>query len=218
MTPRRLLALIVLAGSLALPAGAEDYLAFMNNRFPIPERYKLINDHFGVLLISKQIELTKKLQELERRNGTQIIFLSVPNAGKEGARAYGEAVLRQWNIGNNNQGNGALFLVTPTETYINVLPGLGGALPDVKVARIFRDIIGPAWKREAFAVGVEAAIDAMITAAKGEDTQPTFYDYLDPYVPTKPEHKMIAALAAFGVAYGAALLWLRRRKRRRLAA
>jgi|GEM_PF-2061545 len=212
--PLALLALLAAAWWMIAPALAADYLQRMNTPFPIPDRYVLVNDYFGVFHISKQIEIAKKLEILEKRNGTQIVFLSVPKVGKEGVDAYARAVFEKWDLGNNGQGNGVLFLMGPDGAYIATGPGIAGAIPDVKVARIFREIAMPAWQREEYAEGAEATIDALIKAAQGEDTEQTNYDYLHPRVPTKPEHIMIAVLVLFGIAYGAALFWRRRQSRK----
>jgi uncharacterized protein len=209
----------LLAGALWMPAAASTTEAQQqsNTPFPIPDQYKLVNDYLGVLRISTSIDITKKLQTLERRNGTQIVFLSVPSTGNATARAYADAVFEKWDIGNNRQGNGVLFLVTPERVEILTGPGIAGALPDIKVAHVIRDIITPAWQREEYSEGTAAAIDAMIAAAWGEDTAPTHYDYLHPHLPTEPEHLMIAALALFGSVYVAVLLWYRHRKRKQVA-
>jgi len=186
--------------------------------FPIPDRYSLVNDYFGVLMISKAVEITKKLQALERRNGTQIVFLSVPSVGAEGIRAYAIRVAIKWDIGNNGQGNGVLFLVSQKDGgYILTGPGIQGAIPDVLVGRIFRETIGPLWQREQYSEGIEAAIDRMIKAALGEETDATFYDYANAIVPVRTETRIIALLVLLGAAYASVLLWVRYKKRKRAA-
>ena len=216
---RMLWLVALLAGALWMPAAAsaaEDQQP-SNTPFPIPDQYKLVNDYLGVMRLTTSFEVTRKLQALERRNGTQIVFLSVPGTGNMAARAYGSAVFEKWDIGNNRQGNGVLFLVTPERVEILTGPGIAGALPDITVTHIIRDIVTPAWQREEYSQGAAAAIDAMIAAAWGEDTAPTRYDYLHPHLPTKPEHLMIAALALFGIVYVAVLFWYRHRKRKQVA-
>ncbi len=185
--------------------------------FPIPEHYKLTNDYGNMLPIAASVEINRKLRALERHNGTQIVFLSVPHVGAEGAHEYARKVFEKWNIGNNGQGNGVLFLVSAESAYIMTGPGIAGAIPDVKVARIFREVINPLWAREMYSAGVDAGIDALIKAAKREDTAATRYDYAHPIGPIEPEHLAIAALAIFGVGYGAVLGWRYRSNRRRVA-
>jgi uncharacterized protein len=174
-----------------------------------------VNDNLGILLISRSIEIADRLQALERSNGTQIVFLSVPSIGGEGLYSYASRVAEKWDIGNNGQGNGVLFLVSQRDgAYILVGPGIGGAIPDIKVGRIFREIIEPHWRREEFSEGVEQAIDALIAAARGEDTAPTFYDYLHPIVPARPELWLIAVLITYGIGHATFLCWRWRRKSR----
>jgi len=186
--------------------------------FPIPDHYLLINDFLGVFQVSQSIQITKKLQDLEKINGTQIVFLSVPSIGNEGIDAYAIKVAEKWDIGNNGQGNGVLFLVSENDgMYILTGPGIAGALPDVKIARIFREIIEPYWGRGEYSKGAEAAIDALIKGAKGEDNSPTFYDYAHPITSLKTEHLLIGLLMVFALVYAGALIWLRRKKRVRPA-
>jgi len=211
--------LVTLLGAclVAAAAYAADEAQQPEAAFPIPARYSLVNDNLGILLISKALQITDRLQALERSNGTQIVFLSVPAIGGEDLYSYASRVAQKWDIGNNGHGNGVLFLVTQKEgAYILVGPGIGGAIPDIKVGRIFREIIEPHWRREEFSEGVEQAIDALIAAARGEDTAPTFYDYLHPIVPTRPEHWLIAALITCGIGHATFLCWRWRNKNRAL--
>lgn len=182
--------------------------------FPIPDHYNLVNDYLGVLPIIKTFEITKKLQDLERHNGTQIVFLSVPSVGPEGMQAYATRAGNKWDIGNNGEGNGVLFLVSANDgVVISTGAGIQGALPDVLVGRILRETIEPFWQREQYAEGIEAAIDAMIKATAGENTKSTFYDYANLMVPDHTETRIIAMLFFLGVAYVSILLWQRYQKR-----
>lgn len=205
--------LIAAVTLLSASAIAADQIQEHSTAFPIPERYKLVNDFDGALRISTAVKITERLQALERLNGTQIVFLAVPSVGTEGIYGYAVRVFEKWDIGNNRQGNGVLFLASRDGVVILTGPGIAGALPDVKIGRIFRNIIEPRWKKEEYSEGIEEAIDEMIKAARGEDTAPAFYDYLHPITATKPEHIWIGILILFGVAYAVTLLY-RRRKRK----
>ena len=57
-----------LAGALMLmlmlvlaPSAAADYVARLNTRFPIPQRYTLVNDFIPMLRIARQAEVARKL-------------------------------------------------------------------------------------------------------------------------------------------------------------
>ena len=213
MNWRQLLTMLalLLAGGLA---SAADHLEVMSSRFPIPERYKLVNDHAGMLRIARRVEITRKLEALEKRNGTQIVFLSVPNVGPDGIEAYGKAVWQQWDVGNNGQHNGVLFLVCWDGWQMFTGGRIAGALPDVALGRLSRTVLSPAWDRDELSDGIEKTIDAMIKASEAEDTLATNYDYSRPFVPATLEQKIAYGLAAVAVVYAAVLLWQRRRRRR----
>jgi uncharacterized membrane protein YgcG len=212
MNARPVQALLAATWLLFCCAHAEDYAKRIATPFPIPDRYLLVNDYAGVLRISRRPEIKRKLEDLERHNGTQIVFLSVPNTGKGGAAAYGQEVFSRWDIGNHGQGNGVLFLVGNDDSLIFTGPGIAGGIPDVTLARIRRNLLSPAWNRDE-SEAVEATLDALVNAAWGEKTAPTAYDYAHPYLPKTPEEIMAAALAAIAAAYAGCLLWYRRRNR-----
>lgn len=199
----------------SMTAYAADYQDFVNKPFPIPEHYDLINDELGILRISHRVEVMKRLRDLQRRNGTQIVFLSVPNTGKLSVQDYAVAVANKWDIGNNGQGNGILFLFTNKGAHILTGPGISGAVPDVLLARIQRSLLMPNWERNEVGDGVEQVLDAMIRASLGEETMPTNYDYTHNLYPDKlpdEDRNAILLLCATAAAYAGWLLWRRMRR------
>jgi uncharacterized membrane protein YgcG len=201
--------------------------------FVVPDKYLLVNDYANVLTIEQSVALTAKLQALERHNGTQIVFLSVPSIGNESRLDYAIRVAERWDIGNNGQGNGVLFLVTQSQgVHILTGGGISGALPDAKVARIYRDTLVPLFERGEYEQGILATMDELVKAASGEETAPTFFDYTRPdgvYVsPTRgPLDRLImtgawrplltAALTILLMVYAAVLVWRRIRSAKRPA-
>jgi uncharacterized membrane protein YgcG len=215
MTMRRFL-VFFLAATLLL--GGVASAQQQREAFPIPDRcYTLVNDYFDVLPSSTAARITEKLQALERRNGTQIVILTVPFVGGN-VQEYAGKVFHKWDLGNNGQGNGVLFLFSEDGWRIETGPGIAGALPDSKIARLFWEAIEPHWNRGEFSEGIEAGIDEMIRVAKEEDTAPTSYDYQNPChyspAPTRIENVLITALAAFGVVFAGVLLYRRVRRNR----
>ncbi len=196
--------------------------------FAAPDRYQLVNDYVGVLTVEQSVALTAKLQSLERDNGTQVVFLSVPSIGDDSLYDYAVRVAERWDIGNNGQGNGVLFLVTQAQgVQILTGDGIGGALPDAKVGRIIRNSLAPAFERGEFAEGVLATVDELVKAARGEDTAPTSLDYshldggyfspalglLDRLVATGAWRRWLAGvLTILLITYAAALGWRRFRR------
>lgn len=144
--------------------------------FAIPPSYRLVNDFAHLLTIEQGVEVTAKLQALERSNGTQIVLLSVPSIGDESPWDYAVRAAERWDIGNNGQGNGVLVLLVPGHA-VQILTGAGiaGALPDAKVARIIRETMEPRLQRGDIEGGILATIDELIAASRAEQTAPTSY-------------------------------------------
>ncbi len=108
---RLFFALIVsLFGASAFALSSDNPVVLSNIEFPIPDQYLLVNDYITILTIAKSVEINKKLQALEKHNGTQIIYMSVPSLGQLTIRDYAMKVANKWDIGNNGQENGVLFL------------------------------------------------------------------------------------------------------------
>lgn len=196
---------------------AEDYDARWKTRFPIPAEYRLVNDYAEILRISQRAAIEKRLQELERRNGTQIVFLSVRNTGSQSAWEYSGEVFQKWNIGNNGEHNGVLLMIGQDGPAIRTGGQIAGAVPDVMAARIQRDILLPSYQKNRLDEGVELALDALIKASAAETTQATAYDYrrnmelLAGALP-RPEERWIAGLSIAAGVYAGALLWRRLRR------
>ena len=218
MIIRQLLGLLAGVCCATAFANISDDKQRMDIAFPIPNRYELVNDYMGYFFLSKSIEITKKLQALEKRNGTQIVFLSVPSVGNESVDAYGMKVFEKWDLGNNGEANGVLILAVGGKP-LSIFRGSGiqGALPDVKMGRIAREVMEPHFQREEFSEGMEAAIDVMIKSTQEEDTSPTFYDYMNPIVPVRWENILICVLVLFGLGYAVVLFWYRHNKRKRIS-
>lgn len=212
---RRIAAWLATLWLLAGMVHAEDYLHFIHTPFPIPDHYRLVNDFCDILRVAPRVALEQRLQALERRNGTQIVFLSVPNTGAAGDAAYAESVFRQWNIGNNGQGNGILILIGQSSVEMRTGPGIAGAVPDVLLMRMHRNLMLPVQERDDMTDGIIAFIDGLIKASSGEQTMPTAFNYAqlldDDAMPSAQRHAIIV-LALVIAAYASWLVWRHRRR------
>jgi uncharacterized protein len=197
--------------------------------FVVPPAYQLVNDHAQVLTVERRVEMTARLEAAERANGTQIVFLSVPSIGDESLAVYAHKVMDRWDLGNNGEANGVLFLVTASQgVFIATGRGISGALPDAKVVRILRETLAPHFERGEFEQGMMATVDELIAATRPEDTTPTSLPYgpdgmylapelglMDRLLLTGAWKPLLArALAVALVLYLAAVALLRWRRRR----
>jgi uncharacterized protein len=167
--PRRpfalpILILLLLASFIPAAAWALD----------VPALQGRVNDY--AQMISPQVEgtLNDALAELEQTDSTQIVVLTVPSLEGENLEAFSMRVAEAWKIGQSQDDNGAILLVSKNDHKIRIEVGYGleGNLTDVLSGTIIDNVIAPRFKQGDFDGGFVAGIVAMIQAVRGEYTAP----------------------------------------------
>lgn len=128
-------------------------------------------DTVGVLSASTAINLQTSLEQLEAEDGTQIAVLIIPTLNGESLEEYTLRVAETWKLGQEDKDNGALLLVAieDREMRIEVGYGLEDRLTDLMTGRIITERIIPAFRNGDLDSGVQAGVEAMISAARGEN-------------------------------------------------
>jgi uncharacterized protein len=169
---RRLLAgLVALLGWLApVVVLAADALP------PAPTEY--VDDTVGLLDAGTVAALNQKLEQNERDTSNQIVVAILPSLPEDAdISEYGTNLYNAWGLGKKGpslgqQGgnNGALLIIFTNDHKINISTGRGleGALPDAICKDIITQTLAPAFRQGQYAQGINAAVDAMIAATKGE--------------------------------------------------
>lgn len=159
--PRRLL--IAPAALLAVFASGARALE-------VPPLTGRVVDLANVLPPDRAKALTEKLAAFEASDSTQIAVLTIPSLEGESVEGYSIRVAEKWALGQKGRDNGALLLISVQDHDIRIEVGRGleGSLPDITAGRIIRNEIAPHFKDGDFAGGVDAGVDAMIQAVRGE--------------------------------------------------
>ncbi len=98
------------------------------------------------------------------------MVLIVPSTLPEDIAAYAQRVGDQWKIGRRDVGDGLLIVVAKNDrkVRIEVAKALEGAVPDLAARQIITETISPAFKRNDYAGGLNAAIDRIAARIKPE--------------------------------------------------
>ncbi|HSW60479.1 MAG TPA: TPM domain-containing protein, partial [bacterium] len=133
-----------------------------------------VTDNAGLLSSDAAIRIEQKLSSLETSDSTQIAVLTVPTLDGGSIEDFSMRVVEQWKLGQKGLDNGALLIIAKDDRKLRIEVGYGleGKLTDATSGRIIRQVIVPYFKRNDFEGGVEAGVDAMIAAAKGEFKAP----------------------------------------------
>jgi uncharacterized protein len=111
-------------------------------------------------------DLERKLADLERKSGIQLVVATVPSLGGEEIEPYANELFRAWKLGEAKKDNGVLLLVAPNERRVRIEVGYGleGTLTDAVSGIIIRNAIAPRFKAGDFDAGVTRGVDDIITA------------------------------------------------------
>jgi uncharacterized protein len=137
---------------------------------PVPQLTARVIDQTGTLDDVQRQGLEDKLAAFEREKGSQIVMLLVPTTQPEDIAAYAFRVADAWKIGRKAQGDGVLLVVAKNDrrVRIEVARALEGAIPDLAASQIIERAITPAFRRDDYAAGLQAAADQLIARIKGE--------------------------------------------------
>ncbi|MFO1218882.1 MAG: TPM domain-containing protein [Burkholderiaceae bacterium] len=145
------------------PARAQDVL-------PVPALSGRVIDQTATLDAAQRQAMEQHLATMERELGSQIVVLVVATTQPEDIAAYAQRVADQWKIGRRAVGDGVLIVVAKNDRRIRieVAKALEGAIPDLAARQIITETITPAFKRNDYAGGLNAAIDRIGARIKPE--------------------------------------------------
>ena len=144
-------------------------------KFPKPTGY--VNDYANVLTPDQRNELDATLKNFEAQTSNEIVIAIVPTFQGLDSFTYSQELFDTWKVGKQKKDNGVLFVIGPKldlpfpqrgDAFINVGKGLEGAMPDSVTGSILRNEVFPQFKDQHFFEGVQAGINAMMSATRGE--------------------------------------------------
>jgi len=136
----------------------------------VPALSGRVVDQTGTLSAGDIDTLTQKLEDLEKRKGSQIAVLIVPTTQPEAIEQFSIRVAEAWKIGRKKIDDGAILVVAKNDHHLRIEVGYGleGALTDINSRRIIDEVITPKFREGDFAGGISAGIDRMLRVIDGE--------------------------------------------------
>ena len=142
---------------------------------PLPPRpTQYATDRAQAFPPARLAALNQKLADFERATSNQVLVYvdrSLPPGTS--LEEMGSAAVRVWGVGQKGKSNGLiLFVFTDDHTLrLEVGYGLEGVLPDARARQIQSDVMKPFLKRGDTAGGIEAGVEAVLAAVRGEGFQ-----------------------------------------------
>jgi len=164
---RRAQAVVSLAAAVLLASAAG---ARAQSPPPAPAHY--FNDYAGVVTPDVAARLDQKLKAFDDQTSSQIVVAVFPELPSPSLEDFTVRAAQAWRVGRSKLSNGAVLFVFVKDRKMRIETGYGleGALPDATAHRIIDERITPAFRNNDYAGGLEAGIDAMMAATRGEYT------------------------------------------------
>ncbi len=122
-----------------------------------------VNDYAGVLTPTERQRLEAQLTEREQATGAQMVIAIFKSLEGESLEDYSVRLAQQWRVGQKSLDNGVILLVFLQDRKVRMEIGYGlePAIPDAVAGRIIRDTMGPRFREQRYAQGLEEAVQAV---------------------------------------------------------
>lgn len=132
-----------------------------------------VTDKTGTLTQSQISSLEKKLSGFEKETSNQVIVYMMSTLSGESLEETSIEIAEKNGIGQKGKNNGVLLFIVKDDRKLRIEVGYGleGALPDALCNQIIRKEITPYFKQGKFYEGIDAGVNAIIEATKGEYKQ-----------------------------------------------
>lgn len=129
---------------------------------PSPTNDKYINDYVGVMSQQGKNHIIQTGEALEYETSAQVIVAIVPSTNNLPIEDFAIRLFRSWGIGQADQDNGLLILLSVDDQKwrIEVGRGLEGTIPDVLTNRIMNEVAKPEFIKGNYEQGLINAYDA----------------------------------------------------------
>ncbi|MBI1807330.1 MAG: YgcG family protein [Ignavibacteria bacterium] len=129
-----------------------------------------VTDMTSTLSRDETQSLEEQLAQFERETSNQIVVLIVPTMNDESIEDFSLRVTEKNKLGKKGRDNGVLLLIAKEDRKMRIEVGYGleGSMPDAISDQIIRRVIAPLFRQGDYFGGVNAGIDAIMRATKGE--------------------------------------------------
>ncbi len=149
--------LLLLALLIVVPAGANaDFRRFVTG---------YVNDHAGLLRPEEERELSALLADLDVQTTNQFIVVTLPGLPPgENLELFALRLAEAAQPGTAERDNGLLLLILSNERKIRVEVGTGleEKITDGRAGRVIREVLAPAFQKEAYFSGIKEALEVFI--------------------------------------------------------
>jgi uncharacterized protein len=158
-------AIAILAISLIAASGA--------SALEVPYLSGRVNDQANLLDDPFEDQLEERLRLLEEETGSQVAVLTIPSLEGDPIEDFSMRVVETWKLGREGVDDGVLVVIARDDRRMRIEVGYGlePVLTDAQSGRIIDQLMAPRFRQGDFNGGVDAAVEAVSAAIRGEPLQ-----------------------------------------------
>lgn len=139
---------------------------------PVPAISRRVTDLAELLSADEAQALETKLGEFEKATSNQIAVVTIPSLEGESLEDFSIRIAEKNQFGKKGRDNGVLLIIARDDRALRIEVGRGleGVLTDALSGQIIRREITPAFRKGRYADGINAGIEAIMSATRGEYT------------------------------------------------
>ena len=129
----------------------------------LPKFTGFVVDAANVIPPDQEAALTKRLDDLQKSSGNQLVVATVPSLDGYPIEDYGNRLIRSWGVGLKDANNGAILLVAPNDRKVRIEVGYGlePVLTDAFSSVVINQQILPRFKAGDIPGGIVAGTNAV---------------------------------------------------------
>ncbi|WP_206455904.1 TPM domain-containing protein [Aurantimonas marina] len=114
--------------------------------------------------------LTEKLAAFEAQSSDQVVVATIPDLQGYDIADYANRLARQWAIGQKDEDNGVLLLVSRDDRKVRIEVGYGleGTLTDALSTLVIQNDILPAFRSGDYPAGIVKGVDGILQVLSGD--------------------------------------------------
>lgn len=132
-----------------------------------------IVDNANLINASDEANLIEKLAAFEKRSSDQLMVATIHSLQGQNLEEYSNLLFREWGLGQAEENNGVLLLVSKADRKIRIEVGYGleGILTDAASKIIIDQIIVPQFKAGNFSAGIVSGAEKIISVLSGDQIE-----------------------------------------------
>ena len=123
-----------------------------------------VSDYADIISSVDQQYINSQLSELQSSTTVQIAVVTIKSFGNDTIEGYATSLMKDWGIGQKDNNNGLLILVSldDREARIEVGYGLEGTITDLQAGNIVNKVMIPSFREGNYSKGVRDTVDVIV--------------------------------------------------------